>query len=305
MGALRKKLGVFYGLVSSGAFGLIPLFTLPLLAAGVPVQTALVYRFGISAFVLWLVLLWKRENLRVGWNAFLRVTALSVFYMFAVYFYFHALEFLPSGVVATIQFQFPVIVVLIMVLFFHEPFRWQTGVAVIMAVGGVAFLSLNPADEAVVSQESAGKMLTGVALSIASGFCNALYFVGLQVVRLPKINGLTMTFYVMLASSVFCILNAAFANSFVFISGGREICLVLLLALVTAVISNMTLILAVRLVGSTLASILGVMEPLTAVAAGCVAFGEPLTARLASGSILIIAAVILALNARPNRPRQN
>ncbi len=41
-----------------------------------------------------------------------------------------------------------------------------------------------------------------------------------------------------------------------------------MLALVTAVLSNLTLILAVQHVGPTMVSILGVMEPLTAVTCG-------------------------------------
>ena len=45
-----------------------------------------------------------------------------------------------------------------------------------------------------------------------------------------------------------------------------------LLAVITAVLSNLTLVLAVQRIGSTLTSVLGVMEPLTAVFVGILVF---------------------------------
>ena len=71
-----------------------------------------------------------------------------------------------------------------------------------------------------------------------------------------------------------------------------------LLALITAVISNWTLILAIQHIGSTLASVLGVLEPLTAVLVGILVFGEPFSPALAGGVSLIIAAVLLVMLGR-------
>ena len=64
---------------------------------------------------------------------------------------------------------------------------------------------------------------------------------------------------------------------------------------ITAVISNLTLILAIQRIGSTLASILGVGEPLTAVTVGILVFDEPATFAVFSGVAVICAAVILVM----------
>lgn len=48
----------------------------------------------------------------------------------------------------------------------------------------------------------------------------------------------------------------------------------LLLALVPTVVSNLTLVLAIKEIGSTMTSILGSMEPLTAVLVGVLHFGR-------------------------------
>lgn len=296
------RLGILNGLISSATFGTIPLFTLPLLAAGISVQTTLVYRFGIAALAMGMLLLAMRAHIRIGAMALLKITVISLFYMIAVLLYFHALKYLPGGTVATLLFQYPVMVALIMVLFFHEKLRWKTLLAIGLAVGGVALLSLNPVDESTRTMSASGAM-TGVILCLLSALSNSLYVVGIQIARLPKMNGIVMNFYVMLVGAIFCTFNALFAGELVWLASARNLAIATLLALVTAVISNLTLIFAVRRIGPTLTSILGVLEPLTAVIIGCIVFQEPFTGRLATGSILIIGAVMMVLLGPQNEKR--
>lgn len=289
-------MGIIFGLISAISYGLIPLFTLPLLSAHIPVETALVYRFGIATASLGAILLCKRESLAIGWVPFWKIGGLSLFYAVAVMLYFYALQLLPSGVVATLQFLFPVMVMLIMVVFFHEPFRWHTAFAICLAVAGVAFLSLGEQGSApAVENWFSSHVFLGVIMSLLAGLFNGLYFVALQVARLPKINGLTLTFYVMLFGTICFMLHAGATGTLVCIRTPRELGIAALLAIITAVISNWTLILSIRIIGSTFASILAVGEPLTAVAVGVCVFGEPFTSHLAFGVALIVTSVFLAL----------
>lgn len=289
-------MGIFYGLISAICYGMIPLFTLPLLAAHIPVETALVYRFGISTVAIGLILAMKRESLAIGWTPFWKIGMLSLFYTGAVMLYFYALELLPSGVVATLQFLFPVMVMLIMVLFFHEPFRFRTALAIGLAVAGVAFLSLGEQGAAEpVTDWFSSHVFWGIVMSLLAGLLNGLYFIAIQVARLPKINGMTMTFYVMFFGTACFLVNGAANGELVLVTSARELGIALMLAIITAVISNLTLILAIREIGSTMSSILAVGEPLTAVAVGVLVFGESFTSHLALGIVLIVASVFLAL----------
>lgn len=68
--------------------------------------------------------------------------------------------------------------------------------------------------------------------------------------------------------------------------------------MITAVLSNLTLVLAVQRIGSTLTSVLGVMEPLTAVFVGILVFNEPFTPALVGGVILISSSVTLVMLGR-------
>ncbi|MDE7370848.1 MAG: DMT family transporter [Desulfovibrio sp.] len=283
-------MGFLYGLLSSAAFGLIPLFSLPLLRAGISVQTALVYRFSIAALVLWPLLRLRGERFALRGIDLCKLAGLSLAYMVAVLFFFESFYHLPSGIAATIQFLYPVMVMLIMIAFFHERFYWNVGLAVALALGGVALLSV-----AGPQSGAATVSFWGVCLGLLSGLSNGLYMIGLQVARIPNLSGLVMTFYIMAFGALIAMADGLLRGSLQWLDTGPELVSATLLALVTAVFSNLTLILAIRRIGSTLTSVLGVMEPLTAVAVGILVFGEPFTMPLAAGVALITGAVLLVM----------
>ena len=56
-------MGFVLALVSSAAFGLIPLFSLPLLRSGLSADCVLFYRFLFAALSLGIILVLRRERL--------------------------------------------------------------------------------------------------------------------------------------------------------------------------------------------------------------------------------------------------
>ncbi len=298
-------MGIFYALISAVTYGMIPLFTLPLLAAGISADTALVYRFSIAAAAMGLIMVFRRENFAIGMPAFAKIAGLSIFYMLAVLLFFRAFSYLPSGLVATLQFLYPVMVMLIMVVFFHERFSPRTFAACILAVLGVVLLSFGAPDEAPPDAVwTGGSAIIGIILSLLAGLFNGLYFIAIKVAKLPKIDGMVMTFYVMVVCTALCVANAACRGALALIASPKELAIATMLALVTAVFSNLTLIYAVRLIGPTLASIFGVMEPVTAMLTGILVFGEPITTIIAAGCAVIAASVLLALKiSRHEKPQ--
>ena len=70
---------------------------------------------------------------------------------------------------------------------------------------------------------------------------------------------------------------------------------ILLFALVSTVISLITLVNAIKLIGSTPTAVMGSLEPVVAVVISVAVFNEPLTGRLVTGILLIIGAVTLTI----------
>ena len=69
----------------------------------------------------------------------------------------------------------------------------------------------------------------------------------------------------------------------------------LMLALIPTIISNLALVQAIKSIGSTLTSILGAMEPVTAICVGIAVFHESLTYGILLGVAFIITAVTLLI----------
>lgn len=283
-------MGFFLGLFSSATFGLIPLFTLPLLHAGLTSESALFYRFLIASITLGGVLLLRGERFRARGVDLCKLAGMSFMYTAAALLLFLALHYLPSGVATTIQFLYPVMVMLLMIAFFHERFSWITASSIALAVAGVALLSMGDGEEPV--------SLYGVILMLVSGLCNALYITGIHVAGIRNMSGLVMTFYVLFFGAVYTFFNAVATGTFQPLSSWWELLMAVLLAVITAVLSNLTLVFAIQRIGSTLTSVLGVMEPLTAVFVGILVFGEPFTPALAVGVLLIILSVTLVMLGR-------
>ena len=260
-------MGFVLALISSAAFGLIPLFSLPLLHSGLSADCVLFYRFLFASISLGLILVLRQERFAAPARDLGLLALFSVLYALAALLMIWGLLYLSGGVTATLQFLYPLMVMLIMTIFFHEKFSIITASSVLLAIG----------------------------LLLASALCNALYISGLHVARIHSISGLSITFWVLFFGTGVSLVNALISGTFEIIGTWEQLALSLLLAIITAVISNLTLILAIQRIGSTLASILGVGEPLTAVTVGILVFDEPATFAVFSGVAVICAAVVLVM----------
>ena len=63
-------------------------------------------------------------------------------------------------------------------------------------------------------------------------------------------------------------------------------------------VTNLCLVMAVQRIGSTMTAVLGALEPLTAVALGCLLMGEDITLNVVLGICLIIPSVIIIIFTR-------
>ena len=280
--------GFLAALATSSTFGLIALFTLPLMAAGMVFASILFYRFAIAALMLCGVLLLTQQNLRVTQKELLTLAGLSLFYDGSAVFLFWSYKYLSSGVATTINFLYPVFVMLIMIGWFKEKKSFWTITALVLAFSGVAILSLG-------GGSGGHPSLLGVGIDLCSAVSYALYIVFLNHSCVKDMGLLKLNFYVFMFAALGMLLLALAMGQFQRVPDMQSDVNLTLLALVCTVGSNMTLVYAVRHLGSTLTSVLGAMESVTAVSVGVWVFGEVFTPALALGIMLIITAVLVVV----------
>ena len=282
-----KVKGFLYGVATSVTFGLIPLFTLPLMRAGMETDSILFYRFATATVALGLMMVAKKEGFGLPWRDVPIVVVLAVLYMGSAQFLLYGYEVMGAGVATTLHFTYPVFVTLLMLVLFRERASWVTWMAVVLAICGVARLSLNGAELRLP--------LMGVAVILLSAVAYASYIIMVNKSRVRDVHSRKLAFYVFLFTTVmFAVKNAA-GDGVQPLPDAWAAVNVVMLAVAPTVISNITLLLAVRNIGGTLTSILGALEPVTAVCIGALVFGEAFTFGEAVGIALILVAVVLVI----------
>ena len=282
-----KVKGFLYGVATSVTFGLIPLFTLPLMRAGMETDSILFYRFATATVALGLMMVAKKEGFGLPWRDVPIVVVLAALYMGSAQFLLYGYEVMGAGVATTLHFTYPVFVTLLMLVLFRERASWVTWMAVVLAICGVARLSLNGAELRLP--------LMGVAVILLSAVAYASYIIMVNKSRVRDVHSRKLAFYVFLFTTVmFAVKNAA-GDGVQPLPDAWAAVNVVMLAVAPTVISNITLLLAVRNIGGTLTSILGALEPVTAVCIGALVFGEAFTFGEAVGIALILVAMVFVI----------
>lgn len=280
--------GFVYGIATSATFGLIPLFTLPLMAKGMQFDSILFYRFLFASIALVGIMAVKKESMRIDKKDIPVLILLGFFYTASAMFLFWGYNFMSAGIATTLHFTYPIFVTLLMLVFFREKTSWVTLMAICLAICGVARLSINEGEMKLSA--------LGVFIVLLSAVGYALYITTVNKSRVHTMTGRKLTFYVFIVSTLLFAIRTASTNEGIQpIPDAMSVINLILLAIVPTVISNITLVLAVHNIGGTLTAVLGAMEPVTAVFVGVLLFSEPFTFNLAIGIFLIIIAVTMII----------
>ena len=269
-------------------YGANPLGALPLYADGINTCSVLFYRYAIAVVVLAVVMAVRRKPLAVSRRDLAIMALLGVLFAASSLSLFMSFLFMGAGVASTLLFVYPVMVAVIMAVFFKERVTRSTVLAIALALTGVALLY----------KGDGGEPLSGVGVSLVmvSSLTYALYIIIVNKSPL-RMSSVKMTMYVLTFSVVVAVAMSFTdpANHLQLLHTPRQWGLALLLAVVPTVLSLLLMVIAVHDVGSTPTAIMGALEPVTAVVISVALFGELVTARLVIGIVLILAAVLLTV----------
>ena len=281
----KKVFGTICGILAAVFYGTNPLGALKLYEQGMNTNSVLFSRFSMAWIIVSIILIIRKENLKVTKKEFGTLTALGLLFTassMTLYFSFH---YIAAGVASTLLFTYPIMTAVIMGLIFKEKAGFKTIIAIILSLVGVLLLYWSDASGALNT--------LGVILVLISALTYAIYII--VVNRCPlEMSSFKINFYVIL----YCAIGmAVFAwltgnplrlphNAVSWFYAGW-------LAVVPATLSLVLMVYASKYVGATPTAILGALEPLTAVLIGIFVFNESFGLRLAIGIVLILSAVII------------
>ena len=285
--------GTIAGLVAAICYGLIPLFTIPLKNGEAIPQLSdcsiMFYRFALATVIIAVLMLITRRRFKITRSELVTLTYLAFLSDGSALFLIDGYNYLSSGVATTIHFMYPVVTTIMMMVFYNEARKVSTLLAVLLAVVGVGVLSWQSNEET---------SLHGVIIELISACCYAFYLIRVNRSRVRNMDGMKLTFYVMGIGALIFGAEALRQDEFQMITTGVQVSHLLLLGIVCTVVTNLCLVMAVQRIGSTMTAVLGALEPLTAVALGCLLMGEDITLNVVLGICLIIPSVIIIIFTR-------
>ena len=278
-----KVKGYLLGALAAASYGMNPLFALPLYSDGMDPYSVLFFRYLFAIPILGIMLKARGRTFAVSRHDILPLVVMGLLLAMSSLSLFLSYNYMEAGIASTMLFVYPIMVAVIMAIFFRERITAQTASCIFVALVGIALLYKG--------SDGATLDATGVMWVMVSALSYALYIVGVNRPRLKGIATLKLTFYALVFGFSIFIVCTDFGRALTFPSAWYKWGNLVALALFPTAISFLCTTQAIQNIGSTPTAILGALEPLTAVFFGVTVFGEALTPRLMFGIVMIIAAV--------------
>ena len=281
----NKVKGYLFAAISAATYGMNPLLALPLYKGGIDLYSVLFFRYLFAIHILAIMLKIRRRDFSIEKKDIMPLIILGILFALSSITLFSSYHHMDAGIASTILFVYPIIVALIMFIFFKEKISAKTIACIAVALVGIALLCK--------SEEGAVVSTKGILFILGSALSYSIYIVMVNKSRIKKMATIKVTLYV-LAVGWIIFAARALASGVLTTPPSEKWWLwanIIALSVFPTVISLICTTEAIQYIGSTPTAILGVLEPVTAVFFGIIVFNEVMTTRIAIGLILVITSV--------------
>lgn len=270
--------------LSALGFGSISVLTLLITREGLPLVTAMAWRYLLAALLLAVIARPSQLKSIARKKIVALVLIGAVGQTMVTYVSLSALDYIPVGPLAFLFFTFPAWVALLGAVRRTERLTLVRVIALAMALAGVAVM---------VGAPSAEKLHpVGVALALGSAFLYTIYLPTLGTIQTGVPAMLSAFLLVVGAGAAFSL--AALVSGNMHVPSGTELWAnIFLLSLVSTVIAFSALIKGLAVLGPVRTAIIATVEPFFTAVLGAVVLRDRITATTLIGGVLIAAAVIL------------
>ena len=283
--------GYLFAAIAAASYGTNPIFAIPLYREGISVTSVLFMRYAMAVAIMFFATMIKSPKAFVIKPKYVGLLAfMGILMVLSSIALFESYKYLSAGIASTLLFFYPVMVAIIMAIFYKERLTKKSWACLVTAFLGVVILSKND-DGGFIS-------LLGLTLVMLSSLSYAIYLVYINRGPMKKINTSTITFYVILGGFLvmipYCLLDGGLMLPKTTPAWINAIGLGFFPTVISLIFTSR----AIALIGSTETAIFGALEPLTAVILGILILGETLTITPAIGMILIFVSVTVLMMKR-------
>ena len=189
-----KAKGYFLGALGAASYGTNPIFAIPLYNCGMDSESVLFFRYLLAIPVIALMMKARGRSFALKKGDIVPALAMGILMALSSYTLFVSYKYMGAGIASTLLFLYPIMVAVIMNVFFKEKAGLVTAISIVLALSGVFLISF---------KEGGGMVsLTGTMFVFLSALLYAIYLV--YVNRSPRLNvmpTLKLTFYVILSGT--------------------------------------------------------------------------------------------------------
>jgi drug/metabolite transporter (DMT)-like permease len=293
---MKRLTGILLIAISAASFGTLAIFGRFLYADGLDTYTMLFLRFGISASIMTVILLLRKEPFPRGRVLGLLIGMGAIGYVGQSFSYLTAIQYASAGLVALLLYLYPMFVFILSMIFLHEKVTWVKVAALVFALLGTTLigiaLSMDPAGPA-------NRQFIGALLAIAAAVVYSVYIiVGTDVMQHVSAVQSSLVIFAS-AGAVYGMLTAINGAHFpASVSGWWSMAGIVLLATIVPVV---TFLAGLERIGPTNAAMLSTLEPVVTVLLAAWLFTErlePIT--MVGGALILVAVVVLTRSEMQN-----
>ncbi len=269
--------------LSAVLFGCMPLLAKIAYTHGSNAYTTAFGRFLFGSIFLLAIIRFKGDTVRISKKELLEILKFSVPYALMPIFLYRSYDFIDSGLATTLHFTYPVVVILLLALFYRKRMKQKQIFCTVICMIGI-LLMYDPNGQVEIA---------GIVLAALSGVFYAIYIVLLGNSLVKQMSPFILSFWLSVFSTAEIGSIALCSGKLTFQIGSGGWGAEIVLALLTSVCALVLFQKGVLLCGEVKASLLSTFEPLTGLIIGLAVFREAISIKQLAGIFCILIAVLL------------
>lgn len=282
---MRTK-GIIYVLISALIYGFTPVLCSMTYDMG---NTPLTLTFFRSFFVLpVLAILMKKDHIsmKITKNELGRVFVIALFgAVLTTLLLYSSYQYIAVGTATTLHFLYPLFVTLICHFIYRDSMRKTQIIALVISLIGVGFfINLNDLSA-----------IQGIIMALISGFTFSIYLVGIEKFGVSDMHSYKLSFYIAMWVCICLIIVNIFTGQFNFNQPLLSYGLMVIVAILAQFVAVVMLKEGIAIIGSSLASMFSMAEPVSSVIFGAIFLSESITIMQIIGCVMIMIGVSMLL----------
>ena len=276
----KELKGIIFVILSGAFYGFMSYFGISLIHAGFSVSSMLFWRFAFSSLFLFLMLAPRLKTTKPPLNVMLKAASIgSIFYASSSAFYFMACEYINSGLAMVIFFIYPGLVAVL---------NWLLYKAKITKIYLLSFILITIGIISLADLSSTKVNVFGILLAILSGLAYAVYLI-LSKKQFAILSPLVGSLTVSIGSTVIFFALSMFDRGNVMIPYDLASWMYCIgNGFISTALPMFLMLIGLKHINSTKASILSVSEPVFTVTCGCLLLEEVLSIQEIIGIITVL-----------------